>query len=409
MVSCAPERLPRQKGHWQSRRRFDSFRGPVKTTATSSSARRPTTGGGVPLCVDLDGTLIRSDMLWESMVRLLRRNPLWLPALLFWWLRGRACLKAQIARRVTVDASTLPYQEDLLDFLHAEARTGRRLVLATASDEALALPVARQVGLFAETLASNGRLNLRGANKARVLAERFGERGFDYAGNSSVDLPVWARARQAVVVNASPRLLRRAQAVAKIGGVFGEAPARLGQFWEAMKPTGWLRNLVVFAVPFLGPSDALAANLGQAGLAFCGLCLCFSAMAVLTCLVDLDSDRSDPERCDLPFASGQLPLSWGVSGAPLLLLAAAALCLALPLAYAAVLAAFVAAAVCSIRWNGRFVPTDVLIIMSLDLLRLLAGHAATGQAAPWWWLAIWAAVSLRLAMLTLRLRATHDP
>jgi hypothetical protein len=98
-----------------------------------------------------------------------------------------------------------------------------------------------------------------------------------------------------------------------------------------------------------------------------------------------------------------------VSGAPLLLLAAAALCLALPLAYAAVLAAFVAAAVCSIRWDGRFVPTDVLIIMSLDLLRLLAGHAATDQAAPWWWLAIWAAVSLRLAMLTLRLRATHDP
>ena len=85
--------------------------------ASASSARRPTTGGGVPLCVDLDGTLIRSDMLWESMVRLLRRNPLWLPALLLWWLRGRACLKAQIARRVTVDAAELPYQEDLLEFL----------------------------------------------------------------------------------------------------------------------------------------------------------------------------------------------------------------------------------------------------------------------------------------------------
>jgi phosphoserine phosphatase len=378
-------------------------------TATASSARRTTTGGSVPLCVDLDGTLIRSDMLWESTVRLLRRNPLWLPALLLWWLRGRACLKAQIARRVTVDAAMLPYQEDLLDFLRAEARAGRRLVLATASDEALALPVARQVGLFAETLASNGRLNLRGANKARVLVERFGERGFDYAGNSSVDLPVWARARQAVVVNASPRLLRRAQAVANIGGVFGEAPARLGEFWVAMKPTAWPRHLPVLAALFIGPSGALAANLGRAGLAFGGLCLCFSAMTVLCSLVRLDSDRVNPERRDLPFASGYLPLSWGLSGAPLLLLAAAAVCLALPLAYAAVLVAFVAVAVCSIRWDGRFVVTDMLIMASFDFLRVLAGHAATGRPAPWWWLAIWAAVSLGLAMLALRLRAAHDP
>jgi hypothetical protein len=342
---------------------------------------------------------MRSDLLWESMVRLLRRNPLWLTALLLWWLRGRACLKAKIARRVTVDAAKLPYQEDLLEFLRSEARAGRRLVLATASDEALALPVARHMGFFAETLASNGRLNLRGANKARVLAERFGERGFDYAGNSSVDLPVWARARQAVVVNTSPRLLRRAQAVAQIGGVFGEAPAKLGPLWRALRPLGWVQSLLVFAPLLAGAGTVWPNAVGRAGLAFCGLCLGNSAMAILCALVDLDADRSHPARREFPFAAGRLPLSWGLSALPLLLLAAVAVCAALPAAALAVLTAFMAVAMCWLWWGRRFAVADVALITSLDWLRFMSGYAATGWPASPGWVAIWAAVSLGLAML----------
>ena len=174
----------------------------------------------VPLCVDLDGTLIRTDVLWVSLAQLLRRRPFSLLAVPLWFLRGRAFLKRQVANRTTLDPATLPYHREFLEFLRAERAQGRRLILVTASDDAPAQIVARHVGLFDEVLASNGVLNLRGRNKGRRLVERFGERGFDYAGNSRVDFPVWQVAREAIVVNASKGVTRQARAIAKVGRVF---------------------------------------------------------------------------------------------------------------------------------------------------------------------------------------------
>ena len=174
----------------------------------------------VPLCVDLDGTLIQTDLLWESLARLLRRNPLWLFPVVVWWMRGRAFLKRQLARRVSLDPATLPYQPAFLAFLREQKSAGRKLVLVTASDREMALPVANHVGLFDEVLASDGRTNLRGPNKRKALVERFGERGFDYAGNSPVDLAVWRGARLAIVVNAGSGLVRRAAECARPGPAF---------------------------------------------------------------------------------------------------------------------------------------------------------------------------------------------
>ena len=174
----------------------------------------------IPLCVDLDGTLIRTDLLWESLARLLRRNPFQLLPVLFWWMRGRAYLKQQLNRRVTIDPAALPYHEPFLAFLREQKATGRKLVLVTASDRDMALPVANHVGLFDEVLGSDGKTNLRGANKLKVLVEKFGERGFDYAGNSSADFAVWSGAREAIVVNASAAVLKRAAKCTRPGPTF---------------------------------------------------------------------------------------------------------------------------------------------------------------------------------------------
>jgi apolipoprotein N-acyltransferase len=174
----------------------------------------------IPLVVDLDGTLIKTDLLWESLARLLRRNPLWLPPILFWWARGRALLKQKLAARVTIDAATLPYHEKFLAFLREQKKTGRKLILATASDLQMALPAAHHVGIFDEVMGSDGRTNLRGENKLNALVEKFGERGFDYAGNSSADFAVWRGAREAVVVNASRAVLKEAAQCAKLGPTF---------------------------------------------------------------------------------------------------------------------------------------------------------------------------------------------
>lgn len=176
----------------------------------------------VPLVVDLDGTLIRTDMMWESMARLLRRNPLAIFQILFWWTRGRALLKQKLAARVQVDPASLPYHEKFILWLREEKKSGRKLILATASDLKMAQPIADHVGLFDEVLASNGKINLRSENKLRALTEKFGERGFDYAGNSTADFAVWRGSRQAVVVNASRTVLAEAARCTALGPTFCE-------------------------------------------------------------------------------------------------------------------------------------------------------------------------------------------
>ena len=181
----------------------------------------------VPLVVDLDGTLIRSDMMWESIARLMRRNPFAIFQLLFWWARGRALLKQKLAAHVQVNPAELALNETFLAWLRAEKKSGRKIILATASDLKMAQPIAERVGLFDEVLASDGKINLRSENKLRALTEKFGERGFDYAGNSTADYAVWRGSRQAVVVNASPRVRREAANCTALGPTFCENYSRL--------------------------------------------------------------------------------------------------------------------------------------------------------------------------------------
>jgi len=184
---------------------------------TTSEARQ---GSALPLAADLDGTLIYSDMLWESLAVLRKRNILWMLMVPVWFLRGRAFLKQQVARRATVDVATLAYNQPFMDYLRAEKARGRRLILASASDRALVEMVARHVGLFDEVYASDGKVNLRAHAKRAALEARFGLKGFDYAGNSTKDIPVWMGARNIIVVNAPPFLVRKMRATGRVVAEF---------------------------------------------------------------------------------------------------------------------------------------------------------------------------------------------
>lgn len=181
----------------------------------------------IPLVVDMDGTVIRTDIFLLSIARLLRRNPFSIFQMLFWWTRGRAYLKHQLGRRVKVDAATLPYNEKFVAWLREQKASGRKIILATAADIKMALPVANHLGFFDEVMASEGVTNLRSHNKLKALAARYGERGFDYAGNSVVDLAVWRGARKAIVVNASRAVARRASHLAERGEWFLEGYSSL--------------------------------------------------------------------------------------------------------------------------------------------------------------------------------------
>ena len=183
------------------------------------AGRRRSEEKGVPLCVDLDGTLIRTDMLVRSVTALMRSTPFRCLLIPFWLLNGKAYLKRQLAMRMEFDPATLPYNQALLDMLRKAKDTGRYVLLATASDVIIGKKIADYLALFDEVLGSDGIRNLRGSAKARILEEQFGLKGFDYAGNAEADLPVWEKCREAIVVGKKGRLAGKA---AKMGVIVRE-------------------------------------------------------------------------------------------------------------------------------------------------------------------------------------------
>ncbi len=160
--------------------------------------------GDVPLCVDLDGTVVYGDMSLRSLTAYLRKNPLGIIMAGIWHLRGRAFVKYMLSRRYTFAPSALPYIPETLEFLRQEKARGRKIYLCTGSCTPVAMKISRHLGLFDGIMGTKIRKNFIGEIKCRELVRRFGEEGFDYAGNSRQDLKVWRHSRRIIIVNASP-------------------------------------------------------------------------------------------------------------------------------------------------------------------------------------------------------------
>ncbi|AWH23400.1 UbiA family prenyltransferase [Stenotrophomonas sp. ZAC14D2_NAIMI4_6] len=347
--------------------------------------------------MDLDGTLLRSDILYESLLALLAHNPLYLFLVPFWLLRGKAHVKRQLASRVQLPAETLPYDERVLEILRTT--TQRPRVLCTASDRLLVQPIADHLGLFEEVMASDGQTNLSGSNKGQALAERFGERGFDYMGNGRVDLKVWAHAGGAIVVNNGNGLARDA---ARHTEVLAHLPAQNGGLmtWiKALRIYQWLKNLLVL-VPLLTAHRFLdPAAIADAGVAFLAFGLCASGVYLLNDLLDLTPDRMHPRKRKRPFAAGRLPLLHGLLLAPLMTLAGFALALVCSAEFALVLVCYYVMTLSYSLKLKRIVMIDVVLLAALYTVRIIGGAVAIGSELSFWLLAFSMFVFLSLAML----------
>lgn len=372
--------------------------GTVVSASATTAAATPR-AEALPLVVDLDGTLLLTDTLVEMLFDVARRQPLQLLRLPAWLAGGRANLKHQLAQRAAIDLPSLPRCDALLAHLRTLRQQGRRLVLATGADARTAQAVADELGLFDSVLASDGRLNLSGAAKRDRLVAAFGERGFDYAGNSWRDLPVWAAARRGLLVRPSRRLAAAAARVTQVEQVFGggadDGPAWLG----AMRLQHWLKNLLLL-VPLLATHrlhDApmlLAAMLGV---------LCFSLAAsgvyLLNDLFDLASDRRHPHKKARALAAGRLPIVQALALVPTLWLAAALLALLLPLPFLGALAIYGALMVAySVRLRNYAI-VDALALAAGYSLRIWAGSLAVDVAVSPWLLVCSTALFFGLALL----------
>lgn len=364
----------------------------------SFSYERLSSAADVPLCVDCDGTLIRSDLLVESAIELLKRNLLYIFVFPWWLAHGRAYLKRQIAQRVKLDATVLPYNQQLLQFLANEKRRGRRLVLATAADDEIAQTVAAQVGLFDEIIASDGANNLSGRKKRDKLVARFGQAGFDYAGNAYADVEIWRAARSAIVVNPEPGLIKT---VGKAANITLELCDRSSwhEYVRAIRPHQWLKNLLVFLPLATAHELDNLPLLASAGLAFIAFGLCASSVYLLNDLVDLPSDRRHPRKRRRPFAAGTASIKIGIVLMPVLLLSSVVISLLLPWQFMAVLAIYFGSTLAYSFWLKQKVLVDVFLLAALYTLRVIAGGAAVAIAPSFWLLAFSMFIFLSLAML----------
>lgn len=352
----------------------------------------------IAFCVDLDGTLLKTDLLYESLLALLSRNPLYLFLLPVWLLRGKAALKHEIASRVVLTAETLPYDHRVLEALRSTENRPR--VLCTASDIKLAMPIAEYLGLFELVFASDGKRNLSGGQKAAVLVEKFGVRGFDYAGNGSVDLEVWRSARRAWVVNAPSRLARDAAKCCEVEQHLVVSPGQRLRAWLlGLRLHQWLKNLLVLLPLFASHRFLEAGALFHATGAFFAFSLCASGVYLLNDLLDLSSDRNHPRKHLRPFAAGQLPLLHGLIAVPLLVIPAFVLALAVSPSFALVLAAYFAMTVAYSLQMKQVVMVDVVLLAALYTVRIIAGTVAIASGLSFWLLAFSMFLFFSLAVL----------
>ena len=340
-----------------------------------------------PLCVDLDETLVKTDLLHETLLILLKRAPLAFLAIPGWLIKGRAYLKHQVALRTQMEVAHLPYRTELVEFLRLERARGRRLVLVTAADRLLAARVQEHLQLFDEVIASDGSLNLKGSSKAQLLEKKFGKQQFDYVGDSHADFAVWRGARRAVVVSDSKRFVAAINSIVPVETVFPKTTGRFRLLLKACRPHQWAKNVLVF-VPILTSHRLTDSHvLLQGALAFFSFGFIASSVYLLNDTLDLEADRVHAIKRSRALAAGQISVPIVVGMCLFLFVAGAAigtLCGAGFLFFAAL---YLGGNVVYSIWLKRVVMLDVVVLACFYTLRLLAGGAATGIGCSDWLLA----------------------
>ena len=353
----------------------------------------------LPLCVDLDGTLVRTDILFESIFALLKQNFIYILFLPLWFLKGKAYFKQQIADRVELDVTLLPYHDEFLNYLREQKAHGRSLVLATASNAKYAEQVALYLGIFEKILASDKQTNLSGSRKCQRLIDAFGERGFDYAGNAKVDLEIWRHAEGVILVAPEPGVLKQVERLGRIKKMFPNQRADLGTYIKALRLHQWVKNLLIFVPLALSHQINDLTLLAQGIQAFVAFGLCASSVYLLNDLMDLPADRRHPTKRDRPLAAGVLPIKHGTLLIPALLLISFTIALGLPVEFLAVLALYFLVTLGYSVSFKKAALVDVLVLAALYTLRLIAGTAAASVDYSFWLLAFAMFLFLSLALV----------
>ena len=355
-------------------------------TVTAGESSSEWKRDSLPLVVDLDGTLLRSDLLHETFWSAFAHDLL-IPFKSFAALcSGRAALKQMLAGTSKVDLASLPYDPEIVAYIKAWRQQGRRAVLVTASDYRLAEGVAAHLGIFDEVHGTNGDTNLKDKAKAEFLVNRYGENGFQYIGDAKADLPVWEKANKAITVNAKSSLRRQAEGLGRPIEHLRTFEASWKPYVQVLRPHQWLKNLLVF-LPMLAGHRLDAETFGLSLLALIAFSLVASSIYLLNDLLDLRADRAHPRKWKRPIASGLLPIAHASVMAVAVAVVGAALSLLMGWKFFLVVVGYYGITVTYSLFLKRQLIIDICVLAGLYTLRIIAGSVVTGIDLTVWLLA----------------------
>jgi len=337
-----------------------------------------------PLCVDLDGTLVKSDTFVDSLMVLARRHPLALLRTPLWAVKGKAHLKSQVASLAALDVAHLPYNRPLLDYLRDEHAAGRKVYLATGADRVLARRVSAHLGIFDDVMASDGAVNLTGNQKLQHLQQRFASDGFDYIGNALPDLPLLKSAQRAMLANPDLRLNSALKSrKIDVSRKFVDRSSVPVALAKALRLHQWAKNLLVFLPLLLAHTIRLGSVLTAVTAFFC-FSFIASATYILNDLLDLEADRVHLNKRKRAFAAGDLSVTAGLAISFLLATLSLTMAAYLRPRFLIFLLLYLVTTLAYSLVLKRIVLVDVIILSGLYTVRMVAGAAATDTLiSPW--------------------------
>lgn len=350
------------------------------------------------IAVDLDRTLLKSDMLHETF---------WSAFSLKWHIlflsiveifKGKAALKDFLASNSEVDVSTLPYDEKVIDYIHKYREQGDEVVLVTASSQKLADKISEHLQIFDEAHGSDGVSNLKGKNKARFIRERFKGKSVCYIGDGFADLPIWADAEKIVTVNSSPALKRETEKLKKPVEHLKTVSKSKNQYLIALRPHQWLKNSLLF-LPVLAAHNTDTTSLIKTLLGFIAFNCIASSVYIFNDLLDLNSDRAHERKCLRPFASGALPISHGPIIAFVLIFFGIGISANLGVNFFIIISFYLLLTTAYSLVIKSIVVLDICVLAGLYTIRILAGGAVASTEISVWLLAFSAFFFLSLAAI----------
>ncbi len=349
------------------------------------------------LVVDLDFSLLATDVTYESIIHALGHKPQTLFRMPFWLAKGKVAFKNALVQVSKLNTDSLPLNQEVVEYVRSEHERGRYCILATASLRCLAQPIADRLGMFDAVIATETGANLGGQNKVEAIRHLIGDREFDYIGDRSADIPIWKSASSALAVNPKRGLAK------SLGRPFDRVFITQGdvfrQVIRSMRVHQWLKNLLLFLPLVLAHEVFQVDKLLDCVLAFLAFSFCASSVYILNDIVDLEADRFHPRKRKRPLASGALPVHKGVMFVPILFGLSTVLALSLSIKFFVALLLYVCLTSAYSFYLKRVAIVDVLMLAGLYAYRVLCGAIAVSVGISAWMLAFSMFIFLSLAFV----------